>query len=145
MKYLALDPGGTTGWASFQSDGGLITFGQIKGTEQLYEYLEDLDPSPEVIICEDFSLMPWKAKDLAFNTLETVRVIGAIQHYAWLRGIRIVLQPPSIKAIGYKWAGIAKAKSHANSHEQDAYVHGVYFLQGSGVRKPQQGRLSAVT
>lgn len=138
MKWLCLDPGKTTGVAAFEGESGdLKKIDQLRGDEAVYNYLAEYDP--DVVICEDFTLKPWKAKDMAFNTMDTVRLIGAIQYWCWLNAKQFVLQDPSIKPIGYRWAGIPAAKSHANSHERDAYVHGVYYLQKLGIRKPQQG------
>lgn len=137
-KYLAVDPGNSTGWAAFTKNGDIITFDTAKGREAVYQVLAS--QAPELLICEDYRLFPWKAKEQSWSSLETVRIIGAIEYYAWLNKVEIVLQEPKIKKIGYLWAGITPPKNHALSHETDAYVHGVYYLQSKGVRYPQQGR-----
>ena len=135
--YLALDPGKITGWATFDKEGNAQDYGQVT-KEELYALL--VEKRPKLLIVEDFELFPWKSKDMPFDTLVAVRVIGAIDFYAWDAGISVILQKPSIKTTGYMWAGIQKPKNHAVSHGPDAYVHGVYYLQKNGVRKPQQGR-----
>ena len=134
--YLALDPGETTGWASFNTDGTPKDFGQVKGRIEVYTLLQEVQP--KVLIVEDFMLFPWKSKDQAFSSFEAVRVIGAVEFWAWAKKSVFVLQKPNVKDIGYMWAGVSKAKSHKDSHQLDAYVHGVYFLQKTGILKPQQ-------
>lgn len=149
-RYLSLDPGLSTGYATFDTAGDLITFGTLKGgSEDLYPFLrrlvfklaleQALKYSLDVIV-EDYKLYPWKAMSQVWDSLETVRLIGAVQFWANLHEFPIHLQEPNVKGIAYKWAGITVPKNHALSHETDAFVHGVYFLQKAGIRRPQQGR-----
>lgn len=134
--FLALDPGKTTGWATFDEQGNGLSMGQA----DVLTFLELLRDTPaQVIITEDYKLYPWKRDEQIWSRLDTVRLIGMVQYFCWLNNRKLVLQMPNIKSIGYMWAGISEAKSHKNSHERDAYVHGVYFLQKAGIRKPQQG------
>lgn len=134
--YLAIDPGKTSGWATFDEAGNGITMGQAS-TEELIKLLQET--TAKVLITEDYRLFPWKAKEQIWSKLDTVRLIGMIQLWCYLHNLQLFLQDPNIKSIGYMWAGIPKAKSHKNSHERDAYVHGVYYLQKAGIRRPQQG------
>lgn len=133
--YLALDPGGSTGWCTFDTNGDLITMGTCKTRQQIYDLLKRIKPS--TIIMED-----WISRDktpFGGDRMETIRVIGAIEFYCHIRQIPLHEQPNTIKPIGYMWAGIPKAKAKSDSHERDAYIHGVFFLQKAGIRKPQQG------
>ena len=144
-RYLSLDPGLSTGYATFDAVGDLITFGTLKGgSEDLYPFLRtlksDVGPYTKEIIIEDYKLYPWKAMSQVWDSLETVRLIGAVQFWADMNGYPVHLQEPNVKGIAYKWAGITVPKNHALSHETDAFVHGVYFLQKAGIRRPQQGR-----
>lgn len=134
--YLALDPGKTTGWATFDESGVGITMGQASITE-LIKLMDDT--SARVIITEDYHLFPWKAKEQIWSKLDTVRLIGMIQYWCYKTNRQLILQDPNIKSIAYMWAGLQRAKSHKDSHERDAYVHGVYYLQRQGIRRPQQG------
>jgi len=134
--YLALDPGKTTGWATFAEDGSGITMGQYNA-EQLINFMDET--TAKIIITEDYRLFPWKLKEQAWSKLDTVRLIGMIQYWCYKTQRTLILQDPNIKSIGYMWAGIPKAGAHKNSHERDAYVHGVYYLQKNGIRRPQQG------
>lgn len=137
-KYLALDPGNSTGWATFVENGDVDGFGTCRTRSEVYEKL--IEVRPQVIIMEDYRLYPWKAKEQSWSGFETVRIIGAVEYYAYLHNATMVLQEPSIKAIGYRWAGLTKPKNHDLSHETDAYVHGVYYLQKHGIRYPQQAK-----
>ena len=141
VEYLALDPGESTGYAMFKSDGDVEDFGTLKGRPALYEFLEHIVPSTvKVVVIEDYTLYPWKGKEQSWSKLDTVRYIGAIEFWAHKRLTQVVFQPPNIKSIAYMWAGIKVPKNHDHSHQTDAYVHGVYYLQKQGIRKPQQAR-----
>jgi hypothetical protein len=134
--YLALDPGGSTGWATFREDGSGITMGTCTSRTEVYELLRSVKPSR--IIMEDW--ITRQNAQLGGDRLEVVRVIGAVEFYAYLREIPVTLQPNTVKGIAYKWAGMARGGPKRDSHEKDAYCHGVYYLQKAGIRKPQQGR-----
>lgn len=143
VRFLALDPGGTTGWATFSDKGEAVGYGQVGGKDTFYDWLDNVSsllPLLDTVICEDFKLFPWKSNQQAWSQLATVRIIGAIELYCQMRNITLVLQEPNIKGIGYKWAGLTPPRNHNISHEMDAYVHGVYYLQKAGLRQPQQGR-----
>lgn len=140
-RYLSLDPGLSTGYATFDAAGDLITFGTLKGKEDLYDFLAQLCISDPIdVIVENYKLYPWKAMSQSWDSLETVRFIGSVDYWADMNGYSVHLQDPNVKGIAYKWAGITVPKNHALSHETDAFVHGVYFLQKAGIRRPQQGR-----
>lgn len=140
--YLAIDPGDTTGWATFRVDGSAITYGQWTGKEAVYDNLVQMlhDEPIQLIILEDFRLYPWKSMEQAWSQLNTVRIIGAIECICTLRKLKYVLQSTSVKPLGYRYAGIQPPKNHKESHGPDAYVHGVYYLQKQGIRLPQQGK-----
>lgn len=143
VKYLSLDPGESTGWATFRKNGSLVEFGTIRGKEALYHFLEAVSINISTIILEDYHLFPHKSNAQAWSSLNTVRYIGAVDYWAETTGRRVVLQDPSVKAMAYKWAGIEIPKRKSDTHETDAYVHGVYYLQKLGIRKPQQGKARA--
>lgn len=136
--FLAIDPGLTVGWATFDEAGNGITMGQVR-MEQFYDML--VGCKSQVIIMEDYMKNPqhFKHVERDWSKLETVRVIGAVEFYCKLTGKQLVEQPNTIKPIAYMWAGLQPSKNHKISHEQDAYVHGVYYLQKAGIRRPQQG------
>lgn len=136
QHYLAVDPGETTGWATFDENGIGTGLGSVHGRIEVYELLSQVQA--KLLIIEDFELFPWKSKEQSWSSFETVRVIGAIEFWAYAKNAGLVLQKPNIKVIGYKWAKLTVAKAKADSHERDAYVHGVYYLCKQGIRNPQQ-------
>ena len=131
--YLALDPGETTGYATFDAEGELITIGQFKQKDQTKELTRLIDPSLTAVICEDYRNFAWKRQKNWSNN-QTSKNIGGIEMLCELRSVPLHFQQPNIKSIGYKWAGIEPPKNHAVSHGPDAYVHGVYWLRTHGVR-----------
>lgn len=140
IKYVALDPGKDIGWATFDGTGEVIRFGTIRkdeGREGLYNFLKEL-PKGITVIVENYLLFPDKAKAQYWDPMETVRVLGVLEFYCYLAGSTLIQQPSNIKPIAYMWAGITPAKNHRFSHQLDAMVHGIYYLQKNGIRKPQQ-------
>lgn len=81
------------------------------------------------IVCEDFRIYPWAAKQLAWDRVRTARVIGALTFMARLKDIPFILQPAAIK----KAAQAAGAEElyyrplHENRHQNDAIQHFVFY------------------
>jgi hypothetical protein len=139
--YLAIDPGKQTGYAWFKDDGNVDFTGKVKEYDAAFDWLKSIDFSKlKAVIVEDFRLYSWKSQEQSWSRLETVKLIGAIEVFAKLGGAPVVLQGANIKSIGYMYAGLKVPKNHDMSHETDAFVHGVYYLQRNGIRAPQQGR-----
>lgn len=134
--YLALDPGHTTGWATFDVSGNSTGLGDVSGRQGLYDLLAE-HADVDTVIVEDWRTNP--DVRLGGDPLATVRYIGVVEYWAHINGITLVEQPNTVKSIAYLWAGIKKPKAKAMTHQADAYVHGVYYLQKNGVRRPQQG------
>ena len=88
-RYLAIDPGKTSGWATFDEQGNGITMGQAN----VIELLELLDQSnAHTIITEDYKLYPWKRDEQIWSRLDTVRIIGMIQYFCWKNQRNLVLR-----------------------------------------------------
>lgn len=132
--WLALDPGETTGWATFDREGQLIKYGQFKQKEQTKVLTELIHSNLQGVICENYKNFAWK-RQKNWSTNQTSKNIGAIEMLCELRQVPLHLQEANIKSIGYLWAGIEPPKNHSISHQFDAYVHGVYFLRKQGIRK----------
>lgn len=131
MTYiLAIDPGGTTGWAYVKLQDRkcvLLQFGKTKDPmlKELHPYLDESD----YFVVEDFQVRPNKAREGAFDwdRMETPKVIGAAEMLADLKGVPLVLQPPSIKPVGYGFAGMKYRKGARGKHTEDAIAHAAYF------------------
>lgn len=136
MYLLALDPGETTGFATFDANGDSLEIGEVFSDAELDELLDRV--APDLIVVEDWVTNPHV--HMGGNKQLTARTIGSVESWARRHTAKVILQPNTIKSIGYRWAGIPKPKNKSLSHRSDAYVHGVYYLQKNGIRYPQQGR-----
>lgn len=138
-RYLAIDPGITSGWAEFDDHGSVLAYGQFhirEVTEKLRELChEDLLG----VIVEDYKNHPW-AKQRSWERNDTSKLIGRIEMICGLRQIPMILQPNTVRAIGYKFAGLdEQPTNHSISHQFDAVAHGVYWLVTNNIRKAGQG------
>lgn len=137
-RFLAIDPGETTGWAEFDEDGFGIGLGQVKQIG-LTKFLTDhVHSELKAVICEDYKNHGF-TQQKRWSRNQTSKNIGKIEVFAELHGVTVILQPNTVKGIGYMWSGIDPPSNHGISHQYDAYVHGVYYLQSNGIRKPGQG------
>lgn len=125
---LSLDPGGTTGWSLFKN-GKLVDGGQVKGSNLEMEKLI-VQMKPSVIVCEAFLLYPWKAKSLAWSSLQTSQLIGAIKLIGRQQRVRIVEQGANLAKnfcsddLLKMWRMYSPTKRHMN----DSIRHGAYYL-----------------
>jgi hypothetical protein len=139
VRYLAIDPGDTTGWAEFNETGDLTGFGQVKEHEFNDFVTEHMHSDLTAVIVEDYKLFAHKAKAQSWSRMSTSKKIGKIEILADLKKVKVILQPANNKSIGYMWGGIEPPSNHSISHQYDAYAHGVFWLQKNGIRKPGQG------
>lgn len=83
------------------------------------------------IVCEDFRIYPWKAQDLAWDSVRTARLIGALTMMSRIFDIPFFLQPAAIK----DEAQLLGAREyydqpeHPNRHQNDAMQHFVYYRE----------------
>lgn len=127
-KVLAVDPGGTTGYAIFYVNGDVIKMidcGQIKGYSGLDRFVSIARPS--VLVIEEFRVRINAA--VIGATLETIEVVGVAKYLAGLYEAMVVLQQPSqktffnderLKALGLYQVG--------QQHARDAIRHALYYL-----------------
>lgn len=146
-SYLSIDPGERwVGWATFNELGDLIEFGDFDGVDNFTEWLEQFPvENLKQVVVEDYRVGYVKGKYGAAkhsgSQALTVATIGRIESWVYRNKLPpIVKQPNNLKPIAYMWAGIDHPKTKRFSHQTDAYVHGVYYLQKQGIRKPQQAR-----
>jgi hypothetical protein len=121
----SFDPGKITGVAKGDTHGNLFDTIQYD-EEQLWYYLESIRHA-DVFIIEEFRIRPDKAQSFIFSEMQTIQIIGALKYKAHELSAEVVMQSPTIKSIGYKWAGLEPPKTHALSHSTDAYAHLSYF------------------
>ncbi len=102
--------------------------------------LEDVQLPVERIVCEDFRIYPWLAKELAFDQVRTARVIGAITFMCRQKRIPLVLQGANIKSAAVA-AGAEELYDRPlkeNRHSNDALQHFCFFtnVELMGVKLP---------
>lgn len=163
MKWLSVDPGEATGWAIWEDeellDAGttpmwefadalfdaIIFPGQLPGTEDDYEELVWLFQGFERVVCEDWTLYPWKLRngEMDWNKCRTARLIGAITQMCRKGGVDFVLQPAKIKD-GAEAAGaetLFMSPLHENRHANDAIRHGTWYCTFNGDPERMQAML----
>lgn len=137
--YLAIDPGETAGYAFFDEDGEVSSFGQFSLQESADWLIENITSSLKMVIVEDYRNFAWKQQK-KWSDNKTSQQIGAIKlacHYA---GVPLTLQPANVLKIGLKFLGIGDLPSnHDISHQFSAAAHGAYYLKTHGIRKAGAG------
>jgi len=134
MKILAIDPGDTSGIISFCTEKGILLRINLEFAE-LMIFLS-LDRTFEKIVCEDFLLYPWMAKEQAFSTFQAVQIIGILKFIDHCRGLGgVTLQPASARnmvteVMMQKTLGdfFPADFDRWNKHQKDAMKHLVIFL-----------------
>jgi hypothetical protein len=127
---ISWDPGLTTGYATFSNHGIPIELGDLKASE-LFDFMESFKiPEGELntVIVEDYRIFSNKAQAHILKKLTAPKVIGSLEYWAHINGCEFILQTPSTKEMGYRYANIAKAANHNFSHSLDAYAHGVFYI-----------------
>lgn len=131
MKYIAFDPGETTGIVV--CDNGCVTgYEIVRDTLQIAELIETV--MPDVVIVEKFVLYPGKAKAQSWSSFYPVEVIGVIKHICQLLSIEVVLQGATIK----NYSTLDGAPKTSSRHIKDAYLHLWHYLnvgKGKGKKK----------
>lgn len=135
MKLLALDPGGTTGWALIDIDETVVTdlscgqIGDSKHHRILWDFLHAEDP--DRLICEMFTYQIRRNQGVDMPGVELIsrEYIGVAELYTQTTPCVLEMQPTSclsfwsddkLKIIGLYRPG----KPHAN----DAVRHLLYFI-----------------
>ena len=134
--YLALDPGETTGWATFDDKGVIIEWGQVIQAD-LHKWLDKTITSDlRAVISEEYRIYSSR-RQRQWSRNQTSKNEGAIEAICSLRDVPFFLQPANVKKIGYLWAGLGAAPSnHSISHQWDAVAHGTFWLRSKGILKP---------
>lgn len=164
FRTLYCDPGEDFGWALGR---GLKLL--ARGTEKMWPMADDIwaalndptdvtnplngedftypdtDPTDMVlpiqrVVCEDFRIYPWLAKELAFDQVRTARVIGAITFMCRQKRIPLHLQGANIKsaAVAAGAEELYDRPLRENRHQNDAIQHFVFFtnVELMGVKLP---------
>lgn len=131
---VALDPGGTTGWAAWEPDEG-FSHGQI-GPDEHHELLYQLlgrfyvGHDKVMIACESFDFRKFDGNRAGINLISR-EYIGVTKLFAkQFKGVSVHLQSPGE---GKGFVNDEKLKAlnlwvPGQKHARDAYRHLIYFL-----------------
>lgn len=126
--YLAIDPGGTCGWALFSTTTGRpLHIGEVPRGPAFFNLLRNTDCDYYVV--ENYRNRPPEDRGKKLQSYApkwdealTARDIGAVEYYADLMGRPIILQEPSIKPLAAKRFGLP----NDSSHQMNAVLHGAF-------------------
>ncbi|HEY0750017.1 MAG TPA: hypothetical protein VGD26_02610 [Chitinophagaceae bacterium] len=139
--YLAIDPGDTSGWATFDWQGNLIGMGQVKEADFVEKFTDLLTSDLQHVIIEDYVLFQHKAMaqtNARGRKLKTAKMVGQLEMLANLRDVPYTKQESGRYRIGAMWGGFEIPSNHSISHQYVAAAHGIFWLQSNGIRKPGQ-------
>src|SRR5262245_41925063 len=102
IKYLVVDPGKSSGIATFDDKGITEDFAIARGLDELMQWLEEHGPY-SVVIYEDYRLFGHKAMAQVGSRMETVQAIGVLMAFARKWKAEVHRQPPSAHKLGQMW------------------------------------------
>ena len=111
-KILAIDPGKNNGVAYLDTeapDRAVRYISVVVGAEKLYEFLKTWDDPVDVLVIEDYVIRNKKSQggfDHSWDKGYTLRIIGALQYWAWQNKVPVVLQQPWEKDAMYGKLGL---------------------------------------
>lgn len=141
-RVLAIDPGMTTGYCVFDyvmthvddiyiyclSDSGIIKVDKETGWDPIVDKIQQVNPS--VVVCEDYRIYPSKDKVHVLSSVDTVRIIGAIEYMCHHEHFSLVKQMASVHK-GFVTDEKLKEwwlYKGINRHSRDAVKAAIYFL-----------------
>jgi len=129
-RLVALDPGETTGYATFID--GKFSFTRQIDTKNNYKELmcEIIHFNSPLLVYEDYKIYPGLAKMHTLSGVPTLKLIGAIEFMCLMNNYQVFTQMAST-AKGFVtdeklkgWGFYLKGKPHS----MDALRHGLHFL-----------------
>lgn len=83
------------------------------------------------LVCENFRIRPEDKKaKFGWNEMHVIRSIGKIELLADLLECKLVMQEPSILAMGRKWVPFKVASGHLRD-DHSAFIHGAHYMMAS--------------
>lgn len=136
-KLLALDPGETTGFATFIGSERTVHWEEIDQIKtwpmaETVAWLEALfnQQMPHTVVMESYRVYDWKSDDHKWSPVNTVQVIGCIQTLCIQRGIPYYFQSAQIAKNFFTDEKLREYGMYLKGvrHGRDATRHGAYFL-----------------
>lgn len=141
MKILGVDPGKHSGVAMLEikNKRAKLTEAYVElnvGSEKFRSLIEQAT----YVVVEDFKVRPGKARQGAFDwdQMETPKIIGKIELLADELGKKIILQQPSVKPVGYGYAGMKYVPGKSGMHVFDAAAHALFYLVKNDLSLPSK-------
>lgn len=125
MRYMAFDPGGTTGFAILES-GNPVTMGQIIYSDVL-DWILRIEDDIKLFVIEDYIIRPATHTNgyaHQWNKGYPLRVLGALELRAKQLEVPVVLQQPAVKPQASQLTGLSWEKGR---HDFDAVLHGMWY------------------
>ena len=145
QSVIAIDPGMTTGYCVFKYVGdsydsmvyllrssGVIHVNKQTGWDPIIDLIQSYyrnEPN-SVVVCEDYKIYPNKQLEHVLSSVDTVRIIGAIEFMCHHDNVPLVKQMASVHK-GFvtdtklkEW-GLYKG---INRHSRDAVKAAIYFI-----------------
>jgi hypothetical protein len=125
MWIVAFDPGETTGIAELDTESGHVHAVQTRNVSEIGAALNAARSRAEsgenvLVLVENFVGGGYRTK----AAIHTLKLLGLIEHFCTLFGLRVFVQPPQ-----FRKAYVSKAKAVVgDSHAADAYAHILYFV-----------------
>lgn len=132
MTLLAIDPGKNIGKTLFTDAGKEISSGTVT-LDELIDYL-DHTRGIKTIVVEDWRLRSRQVQQTG-SKMDAPQAIGVIKYYAKQHGITLCFQRPEVMRIAAMHFNIPYPKGHVPD-ALASKLHGLYFLESIGVRKP---------
>jgi hypothetical protein len=137
MRVDGFDPGGTTGVALFD---GIkpIEIRQLERDDLDDWLIHEYEP-PEVMVVEDYRILPrsmtggWSHE---WDKGETLRIIGSLEFFAKMKGVKIVLQSPHHKGMANQLVfgkPYNKNSKDPQRHAKDALLHVRWYYHTNGL------------
>jgi hypothetical protein len=141
QSVIAIDPGMTTGYCRFEhypfqgyilEDNGVIKVNKQTGWDPIIDLIQSFyrNTPNSVVVCEDYRIYPSKDKVHVLSSVDTVRIIGAIEFMCHHDHVPLVKQMASVHK-GFvtdtklkEW-GLYK---DINKHARDAVKAAIYFI-----------------
>ena len=142
LRHGWLDPGAATGYAILENDVP-VEIGEIPwGTsgEAVWRWLTVYAPDLEVLGCENYRIRPapmTKGHANTWSESHESQIIGGARLAAFVYVKEFVTQEPSIKPVGYGFAGLKYVAGKPGMHMQDAIAHGSYWWFQHGRKRGQ--------
>ena len=137
-SYLAIDPGETIGWATFDDSGTMMMMGQSRFETFAKDFESLLHSDLKHVITEEYKNYG-HMQQKKWSKNNTSKVIGKIELMCELRSVPLTMQMANCYRIGAMWGGFEIPKNHSISHQYVAVAHGIYWLQQNGIRPVGKG------